>query len=240
MRINRTIFIGDIHGCLEEFQELLKEMDYDSAFDRVILLGDLVDRGPDSIGVLRYAKKMRFECVRGNHDHKILKWYNNNKKIYQSPGAKYYDNLTDDDIGFIFSMPTYIKVNQNVIAVHAGLKPYVPVEKQKPDDLMHLRYRDNEGKFVSLRTIWKLGKEGANAHFWTEKWSGPESVFYGHNVVEDLETPLIEEPQPGVKCYGLDTGCCFGGKLTAYVLETNEVFQVKAKDVYFKSGFEAD
>ncbi len=51
---------------------------------------------------------------------------------------------------------------------------------------------------------------------------------------------LIEEFQPGVKCYGLDTGCCFGGKLTAMVLETKEIFQVKAKEVYVKSGFESD
>jgi len=239
MRIKRTIFIGDIHACLEELKDLLKLMDYDPNFDRVILLGDLVDRGPDSIGVLRYVRQMGFECVRGNHDNKILKWYNNNKQHYQSPGQAYYQDLNDEDIEFIFKMPTYIKVTDNVIAVHAGLKPYIPIEKQKPDDLMHLRYRDSNGKFVSLRTIWKLGKEGADAHFWTESWSGPESVFYGHNVC-GLDQPLIEEVKPGVKCYGLDTGCCFGGKLTAFVLETQEIFQVQAKEVYFKSGFEAD
>lgn len=238
MKINRTILIGDIHGCIEEFDELLKLMDYNPSSDRLILLGDLVDRGPDSVGVLRKVRQMKIECVRGNHDNKILKWANNNKQHYQSPGAQYYQQLNDDDIEFIFKMPVYIKLD-NVIAVHAGLKPYIPVEKQKPDDLMHLRYKDSNGKFVSLRTIWKVGKEAADAHFWTERWGGPESVVYGHNV-GSLDEPLIEEYQPGVKCYGLDTGCCFGGHLSALVLETKEIFKVKAKEVYFKSGFEAD
>ena len=234
----RNILCGDIHGCIEEFEELLKLMSYDVNSDRLILLGDLVDRGPDSIGVLRKVQQMKIECVRGNHDNKILKWANNNKQHYQNANQKYYHNLTDDDIEFIFKMPAFIRLD-NVIAVHAGLKPYTPVEKQKPDDLMHLRYTDSNRKFVSLRTIWKIGKEAADAHFWTEYWGGPESIVYGHNVCS-LDEPLIEEYQTGVKCYGLDTGCCFGGKLTAMVLETKEIFQVKAKEVYVKSGFESD
>ena len=147
--------------------------------------------------------------------------------------------MTDEDIEFIFKMPTYIKLNNNTIAVHAGLKPHIPIEHQKSDDLMHLRYRDSKGNFVSLRTIWKVGAKEADAHFWTESWTGPENVVYGHNVC-GLDQPLIEEVKPGVFCYGLDTGCCFGGKLTVLVLETKEIFQVQSKEVYFKSGFEAD
>lgn len=238
MSKSRCILIGDIHGCLEEFEELLKLMEYNEKIDRLILLGDLCDRGPDSIGVLRKAREMKIECVRGNHDHKILKWANSNKQFYQSSNNKYYDQLNDDDIEFIFKMPTFIKIG-NVIAVHAGLKPSITVENQKPDDLMHLRFTDSNHKFVSLKTIWKIGKEAADAHFWTERWKGPESVVYGHNVCS-LDEPLIEEFHPGVKCYGLDTGCCFGGRLSALVLETGEIFQVKAKETYFKSGFESD
>jgi len=238
MKTERTILIGDIHGCIEEFEELLKVANYKSGVDRLILLGDLVDRGPDSVGVLRKAQEMKIECVRGNHDHKILKWFNNNKKHYQNHGQQYYQNLTDDDIEYIFKMPVYIKL-ENAIAVHAGLKPGIPVEKQRADDLMHLRYTDSNHKFVSLKTIWKIGKEAADAHFWTERWTGPENIIYGHNV-SSLEEPLIEEIYPGVKCYGLDTGCCFGGYLTALVLETGEIFKVKAKEVYYKSGFESD
>jgi bis(5'-nucleosyl)-tetraphosphatase (symmetrical) len=61
-------------------------------------------------------------------------------------------------------------------------------------------------------------------------------VIHGHNV-NSLESPLIEEPAPGAFCYGLDTGCCFGGRLSALILETKEIVQVPAKRIYYKAGF---
>jgi hypothetical protein len=96
---------------------------------------------------------------------------------------------------------------------------------------------DADSKFISLKKISRLGKEATGAHFWTEFWSGPESVVYGHNVHSE-ENPLIEEVSPGVTCYGLDTGCCFGGRLTALILETKEIVQVQAKRAYYESRFE--
>ena len=73
MEIKRHIFIGDIHGCLDEFNELLNKLSYDPKEDRLILLGDLIDRGPDSVGVVRKARELRLECVMGNHEHKYIK-----------------------------------------------------------------------------------------------------------------------------------------------------------------------
>lgn len=232
---DRVIFVGDIHGCLEEFEELLIKLNYNKQNDRLILLGDFVDRGPNSIEVLRKVKEMGVECVRGNHDNKILKWHNSNKQNYQDKHAHYYNQLTDDDIEFIFKMPVYIELD-DVIAVHAGLKKSKHISEQNKNDLMHLRYMDKDGKFVSLRTIFKIGQEAAGAHFWTEWGPFKKSIVYGHNV-NSLQDIRIDDYDDGTACYGIDTGCCFGGKLTALIWNTKEIIQVDAKKEYYQLGF---
>jgi diadenosine tetraphosphatase ApaH/serine/threonine PP2A family protein phosphatase len=232
----RNIIIGDIHGCIEEFNELLNKLNYNPIDDRVILLGDLIDRGPDSVAVVKRAQELNLECVMGNHEHKFLKWYKSHGSrgdVYDKKG--YYSDFSETDINYIFKMPNYIKID-NIIIAHAGLKPGVPIEHQTKDDLLYLRYTDKDKKFISLKKIHKIGKEAAGAHFWTEFWQGPESVIYGHNV-SSQEFPLIEEVAPGVVCYGLDTGCCFGGNLSCLIIETKEIIQVKAKKVYYQSDF---
>ena len=236
MEIKRTIIVGDIHGCIDEFEELIRVIKYDKNFDRLILLGDLIDRGPDSLAVVQKARKMGLECVMGNHEYKFLKWWKSSGSQADVYDKKdFYTQFTDEDVNYIFRMPTYIKIDNTVI-FHAGVKPGIPISKQSKDDLMYLRYTDSEKRFISLRKIAKIGIEAAGAHFWTEFWYGPESVVYGHNV-HSMTDPLIEEVAPGVTCYGLDTGCCFGGKLTALVLETKEIVKVQARRTYYQSKF---
>lgn len=237
METKRHIFIGDIHGCLDEFNELLDKLSYNPQTDRLILLGDLVDRGPDSVGVVRKAREMKLESLMGNHEHKYIKWFRSQgSRVDVYDRADYYNQLSDQDITYIHDMPTYIELD-DVIAVHAGLKPGIRLSEQRKDDLMYLRYTDSDRKFISLKKINKLGKEATGALFWTEFWQGPKSVVYGHNV-HSYEHPLIEEVAPGVTCYGLDTGCCFGGRLTALIWETKEIVQVQAKRAYYRSNFD--
>ena len=233
----KTVFIGDIHGCLEEFNELLKLVDYTSPAVRIICLGDLIDRGPDSVGVVRRCRELGIETICGNHEHKFVKWYRSQgSRVDVYDRKDYYSRLSDEDIQYIHSMPAYIELD-DVIAVHAGVKPGILMSNQRKDDLMYLRYTDSDRKFISLKTINKLGKEEVGAKFWTEFWYGPKSVVYGHNV-HGFDEPLIEERLPGVTCYGLDTGCCFGGRLTALIWETKEIVQVQAKRTYYPSSFE--
>lgn len=230
--------VGDTHGCVEEFTELLNKISYQPKSDRLILLGDLIDRGPDSLEMVRKAREMNLECVMGNHEYKFLKWhktFGTRQDVFDQ--KDFYSKFSHDDIDYIFKMPTYIKLDNNLVVVHAGLKPGISVSAQSKDDLMYLRYTDIHGKFISLKKIAKIGKEASGAHFWTEFWTGPESVIYGHNV-HSLDYPLIENVAPGVTCYGIDTGCCFGGYLSAMIIETQEIIQVKAKQEYFQQGFD--
>ena len=233
----RTIIIGDVHGCIDEFNELIQTLSYNKKTDRIILLGDLIDRGPDSVAVVKRARELDLECVRGNHEHKFLKWYRSqgsSNDVYHK--REHYTEFSDEDINYISRMDHYIKVEDTII-VHAGLRPGISLSNQSKDDLYYIRYMDAGSKFISLKKISKLGKAATGAHFWTEFWTGPESIVYGHNV-HSFDTPLIEEVAPGVMCYGLDTGCCFGGHLSALILETKEIVQVKAKRVYYESKFE--
>jgi bis(5'-nucleosyl)-tetraphosphatase (symmetrical) len=234
----RTIVIGDIHGCIDEFEELLKVLSYHKDTDRLILLGDLIDRGPDSVAVVRKAREMDLECVKGNHEYKFIKWYRSHgtkNDVYD--GRAHYTQFSDEDINYIHRMSDYIVVDDFVI-VHAGLRPHIPLEKQSRDDLFYIRYVDDDKKFVSLKKINQAGsKEAVGARFWTEFWDGATNVVYGHNVHGDL--PRVDvHPYSGKTCYGIDTGACFGGKLTALILETKEIIQVQSKRVYYQSTFE--
>ncbi len=239
METKRTIIVGDIHGCIDEFNELVKTLSYDKETDRLILLGDLIDRGPDSVAVVRRAREMDLECVMGNHEHKFMKWFKSfgtKNDVYDR--QPHYTQFSDEDINYISRMDQYIVLPEhNIVIVHGGLRGGIPLKNQTRDDLFYIRYMDSDKKFLSLKKINRLGKEATGAHFWTENWYGPESVVYGHNV-HSYENPLIEEVRPGVFCYGLDTGCCFGGKLTAMVVETKEIVQVQAKRTYYESKFD--
>lgn len=239
MEIKRTIVVGDIHGCIDEFNELIKTVSYNKESDRIILLGDLIDRGPDSAAVVRRARELNLECVMGNHEHKFLKWFRSHGSsvdVYSK--LPHYSEFSDADINYIMRMSSYVKLSEhNTIVVHAGLRGGIPLINQSKDDLMYIRYMDADHKFISLKKINKLGKAATGALFWTEFWTGPESIIYGHNV-NNYENPSIEEVSPGIMCYGLDTGCCFGGKLTAMIVESKEIIQIQAKRAYYESRFE--
>ena len=64
----RTFVVGDIHGCLDDLYNLLEHARFREGHDRLVLVGDLVDRGPNSAGVLRFARKLRATVVLGNHE----------------------------------------------------------------------------------------------------------------------------------------------------------------------------
>lgn len=237
--IDKTVIIGDIHACLTEFKELLELVNYKSPHVRVILLGDLIDRGPASVECVQLAQQLNLECVMGNHEKKFLKWFHSqNTRVNVYSGKDYYSKFTDENVNYISNMSPYIKISElNAVIVHAGLRPGIALENQKKDDLYYIRYMDKDNKFVSLKKINNLGSiEAAGAHFWTD--GGPfenYNIIYGHQVWEE---PRIDRFSNGSFTVGIDCGCCFGNKLCAYCIETGEFYFVKAKSVYYKSDFD--
>jgi bis(5'-nucleosyl)-tetraphosphatase (symmetrical) len=221
----KIIVVGDIHGCVDEFKELVVECDYRQGIDRLILLGDLVDRGPDPAGVIRLARELGAECVLGNHEESALRWRKHEKKVAENPKYKnpmrardskrlaQWASIPDEDWDWIAKLPYYIRLDGNWVAVHAGAMPGVPFEKQDPNHLMRIRYIDN-----TTKKMVPMGgpDQPNNSTFWAELWDGPENILFGHFTVDDVYE--VGSPTRTVKTYGIDTGCCHGKMLTAAIL----------------------
>ena len=235
-----TFVIGDIHGCLIEFKELLNKINYNPETHRVILAGDIVDRGEYSLDCIHFVQELNLECVLGNHENFYIRW-NKNNEIFKSTGQKnkmrsnenklkLFAQLSFQDIQWMKSLPHFIHINKDWTLIHAGIEPALPFEKQYSDALFHTRYVDDRGHSRSLN---KDFSQPENTVFWTEKYTGQKNFLYGHSVHSRTD-PRIDKNINGGTCIGLDTGCVYGGKLTAYCIETKEFVQVQAKKTYYK------
>ncbi|WIG93793.1 metallophosphoesterase [Myxococcus sp. SDU36] len=214
----RTLFIGDVHGCAEELDALLAQCAWQPG-DRVVLVGDLVAKGPDSAGVVRRAREQGFLAVRGNHDAHVLRWHAGRgprgKKL-KPEHQQVLDTLTPEDWAWLEAQPLYrLFPELNVVAVHGGLVPGVPLEAQKEDELLNLR------SILADGTPSKRVDAGAP---WASLWQGPELVIFGHDAMRGVQ----RHPY----AVGLDSGCVYGGKLSAYVLPEGRLVSVLAKRAY--------
>lgn len=243
---SRTIIIGDIHGCLDEFRQLVAKLNLRPA-DRVICLADFMDKGPKPAACVRYAREMGFESVLGNHEEKHLRWRKHEDRRKTNPA---YENpmrpldpemvaqnhlLTEEDIAWLSKLPTYIEFTPGWVAVHGGLLPGLALSQQDKADLIRLRWVDKEKVkpvATSYDTPWQV-PEGA-VH-WASLYDGANNVVVGHEAHSLSKPVLIKGKGQGVT-YCIDTGCVHGGKLTALVLEDGQVsfVQVQAKAVYAK------
>lgn len=250
--MKRVICIGDVHGCLDELKELVDGIGPDPENDRVIMVGDLVDRGPDSAGVVRYVREQGFDCVAGNHDNKFARFYQHEKKrlaslnkkgtksLYKNPmrlrddKRKTYDSLTDTERQWLCDLPDFIHLpDYNLLVVHAGVQPGVDPLMQAGNVYRHCRYVNvNTGKLENLDTT--TFAQPKNSELWGDLYDGKLDIIHGHHV-GDMEKPLIKQNKNGGRAIGIDTGCCFGGRLTAYVIGwTGDSFiQVKAKKEHY-------
>ncbi len=233
----RTLVVGDVHGCLAELDDLLRALGHAPERDRLVFLGDLLDRGPDPIGVLRRVREIGAECVLGNHEEKHLRFaahearrqtdrsYRIPMKPFEGRRAAEHAQLTRDDLLWLAGLPRFVVLGGGWVAVHAGFVPGRPLHAQPPDWTIRLRYVDAAGKPVP-RARGDVGEPGVRR--WALAWTGPESVVYGH-FPQRLDLPKRDEPRAGVVCLGIDTGCVYGGRLTALVLPGAEVVQVPSR-----------
>ncbi len=208
--MSRTIFIGDVHGCLHELKSLEKELAIKRE-DKIILLGDLINRGPLSVETIQHVFKMGYQCVCGNHDLKYRSQYHHFKTNYY----KIYKKIDKKIHQWYMNLPFYIE-GDNYIAVHAGLAPGLRLDETDNNILTRIRTWDGQG----------LNLDDEDAPPWYSFYKGSKKVFYGHWAMQRLTI--------NKKTFGLDSGCVYGGELTAYILEEKKVVQVKAKKIYCK------
>lgn len=227
----KRIVIGDVHGCLDELKELLTVCEYQPG-DDVTLAGDLVDRGPDPAGTIRFARAQGFRVLPGNHEEKHIRWERHDRRMRREPGYKNpmkpfdprraleHFMLTEEEHDWMSDLmegQTFFRFEHGGrpwIVNHAGLPSDKYPEQVDPTMLIRCRWVDaTTGAYASTDNPYTQPK---NSVYWTERWKGPESVLYGHIIHKDFVVRK-DDVGDGVVCLGLDTGCCFGGALSAAV-----------------------
>ncbi|ETV90861.1 hypothetical protein H310_14418 [Aphanomyces invadans] len=220
----RVIIIGDVHGCLDELELLLDKAEFDAAKDVLVFVGDLVNKGPKSVKVVQFARESGALCVRGNHDDAALNgYYLRQSGIKDDARYEYTDGFCAADIEFLEQLPFTIDLPEiNTIVVHAGMVPGVPVEEQSLGMLYKMRFI----KTGEPSTALESGQ--GDSVLWAATYHGPKLVVFGHDAKAGLQdTPFA---------LGLDTGCCYGKKLTAVVLPERRLVSVDALKVYTAPG----
>lgn len=212
----RTLVVGDVHGCSEELDALLDALAYSPEHDRLVLVGDLVAKGPDSAGVVARARRLGALAVRGNHDEHVLRWWRARKTGQALPelGASHRAvcrALDDEDWRYLASLPTLLRfddalADRAVLVVHAALDPARPLDAQREEDLLNGR---------SMRADGSISKRVDEGVPWASRWPGPALVIFGHDAIRKLQ----RHPH----AIGLDSGCVYGGALSGVVLDGDEV-----------------
>jgi len=213
--LGRTLVVGDLHGCYDELLALLDAAKF-GAEDRVVCVGDLVTKGEKSREVLNLLMSdARFASVLGNHDRALLAYWRGEveKRSLKPSQRKCADELRDGRdryAAFLGTLPAYVDLGSHVV-VHAGLRPGVALEEQAIEDLTELR---------------TLGEDRANRDGkpWYKVYEGEKVALFGHWPAR--------WPRRGPRALGLDTGCVYGKRLTAYVVETGALHSVPALRAY--------
>ncbi len=236
--------IGDVHGCRAELEALLGDLGYLLERDdlgrpvaarhpgrrRVIFVGDLVDRGPDTVGVLRLAMTMVGAgdalAVPGNHEHKLLRALRG-QTARTSPGRGVSLAQLDREPPefraevqrFLAGLvPHYVLDGGNLVVAHAGLPEHLHGRLSERVREICL-YGQNTGE---------TDEHGLPVRYpWAREYHGKATVAYGHTPVP---TALAVN-----NTFCLDTGCVFGGRLTALRYPERELVSVPAARVYHAS-----
>jgi len=233
--------IGDVHGCKDELVQLLTELGYESSASaerplfrhpegrKAFFVGDLVDRGPDSPGVLEIVMSMVENdtalCVPGNHDIKLMRKLNGRDvrithglaETLEQIGPR-PDVFKDQVRSFIDGLVShYVLDDGKLVVSHAGLK-----------EALQGRASGKVREFALYgETTGETDEFGLPVRYdWAQEYRGRSMVVYGHTPVPEAEWVN------GTIC--IDTGCVFGGKLTALRYPERELVSVPAAKTYYE------
>ncbi|WP_027708765.1 polynucleotide kinase-phosphatase [Zooshikella ganghwensis] len=237
--------IGDIHGCFDELVTLLTKLGYhvdqntaDSAYPysitppaqrKAIFVGDLVDRGPKNPEVLRLVMSMIHQghalCVSGNHDDKLKRKLEGRQVKVNHGLEQTLAQLESEPEAFIQQVSSfldglishYVLDNGRLVTAHAGMKEHYQGRASGTVRAFAL-YGETTGE---------TDEYGLPVRYeWANDYRGKALVVYGH-------TPTIE-PEFFNNTICIDTGCVFGGKLTALRYPERELVSVPASQVYYE------
>lgn len=215
-----TFFIGDVHGCSQELDRLLTTLGAGPQ-DQVLLTGDCFDRGPDPLGVLDLIRGRGLGTIMSNHEDYLCRCLY--RQLQGKPLESRHDYILRclEQVGgrsreffdFLRKLPLHLE-GPGWILVHAGIDPQGGLGATSRRHLL------------SMRT-WP--PEDPGAPLWYELYRQGPLVIFGHNAQRQ---PVLHRVDGRLQAIGLDTGCVYGGELTAFHLEEERLIQVKARRDY--------
>ena len=216
--MSRTIAIGDVHGCAEEFAQLLELIDPREE-DRVIQLGDLINRGPDSHSVIRIARQYKVEAILGNHEHRILTALREKRpELLKDYDLETIKQLNNEDWIYLENLPKFKYSGlSDTVFIHGGFLPGQLWTNQSIEITTTIQVIAADGRPAKR-------SDAPDAPAWADSWKGPPFVIYGHTP-----RPEVYQLKDSI---GIDTGCVYGGYLTAYIVEEKRLVQVRANRAY--------
>jgi len=233
----RRIFIGDVQGCLRELEELLDALDLDPSLDELHPVGDLVNRGPDSAGTLRLLRELGAGGVLGNHDLHLLRVAQGLRR--HGPRDTLTELLQAPDreelLAWLAARP-FARGWSDLVLVHAAIHPawsdpVADLELLDPlprdprtDFATRVRYCDPAG--ARPEEDWPPPPAPFAPWYahWQERRDETRSAVFGHWA----RAGLVRE----ARVVGLDTGCVWGGRLTAWIAEEDRLVSVPAARAY--------
>lgn len=230
--MERWVIVGDVHGCVAELDALLDRVGISDG-DGLVFVGDLVAKGPRSREVLARARALGAQVALGNHEERLLEARRARREGRPLPKldkthAALLDELDEEEWSMLESLPLWLELDERLRVVHAGLVPGLPMAEQDPYHLTHLRSISDAGE---PSTKWGPP--------WGVHYRGPPHVVFGHNARKD--------PQLHPDATGLDTGCVYGGSLTALAMpkgssppepreRPDALISVRAREAYSDYG----
>lgn len=233
----RRIFVGDIQGCREELEMLLERVRFDPARDALEPVGDLVNRGPDSLGTLRLLKRLDAGGVLGNHDLHLLRVARGLRRTRPSDTLEGVLAADDrDELCAWLAARPFVKAWSDVLLVHgalhplwsdplialAGLDPLTP--DSRSDFATRARYCAPDGTRPERDDRPPPAPYAPWFEHWLAQKRDPRTLVFGHWAVLGLVV------RPGLR--GLDSGCVWGKSLTAWIAEEDRIAQVPARRRY--------
>ncbi len=242
MSQKRRVFIGDIQGCREELEALLEAVSFDPSADELHPVGDLVNRGPDSAGTLRLLQSLDAGGVLGNHDLHLLAASEGRRE--PSRRDTFHDVLEAEDrdslLKWLAQRP-FARGWDDILCVHAGLDPTWPDPAE--DHLRDLDPYEPDLRAAFVTRVRYCAKDGRRPKKDDPPPEAPFQPWFVFMPLRARETRtlvfghwssrgLVERP----KLRGLDTGCVWGGALTAWIAEEDRLVSVPAQRAYQSIG----
>lgn len=213
----KKFVIGDIHGSYRQLDNLLNKISPDLCKDKLIFLGDYIDRGPESYRVIKLLMSLQENfgknhvvLLRGNHEQMAI---NNIYSGFRGTSNGYSATLRDfekngekiEDYLEFFSSLLLCHEDDNYIYVHGGIRPGISLDNQNKNDLLWIR-----GEFYNSPETFK------------------KPVIFGHTPTVYLTggwTPFIRKDR-----IGIDTGCVFDGHLTALEIVNGNIIEIHSSE----------